>query len=215
MQNKSINLVKLKSINKQKTPVTTSEIIADKTGNKHQNVIALIKKHEIVSTFKTEKVNSTGRPKKYALLTEESATLLCTMLSNTPQIIKFKKALVSEFFKMREHIQKIDGKEWQQLRTKSKKDRNMLTDAWQGSGVSKGYHYSNLTKAIKKTLEINPSTAKDELTIDELAMVDASETIQAVALRRMNNSELGYYGCKDVALIACNNVVSAIKQVEG
>ncbi len=56
-----------------------------------------------------------GRPQKIYHLNEQQATLLITYLRNTEAVTAFKKALVREFYVMREELQtrqklRIDGK---------------------------------------------------------------------------------------------------------
>lgn len=92
---------------------TTSLTIAEGTGNQHKNVLAMIRKHKAYMekfdplAFKTLMgkplpQGGYGRPKYVAMLTEQQATFLMTLLRNTPKVVAFKFALVDAFFKARD-----------------------------------------------------------------------------------------------------------------
>lgn len=90
---------------------TTSLAIADGTKNEHRAVMQLISKHKRrfnkfgVMTFEMYKPHSKGaggRPIRVAMLNEAQATLLMTMMKNTPKVLDFKEALVDAFFKARD-----------------------------------------------------------------------------------------------------------------
>ena len=100
----------VKIINNQAT--TTSLDIAKGTHNEHRTVLQLIKNHK-KQFLKFGNLNSAfemrnpagGRVTTYFELNEAQATLLLTMMKNTPKVLDFKVALVEAFFKARALLQ--------------------------------------------------------------------------------------------------------------
>ena len=92
-------------------PLTTTVIIADSLDKRHTDVLALTHKYEAelktfgVVPFKTElqtRGNRGGSQEaEYAYLNEQQATLLISMMRNSPKVIAFKIALVKAFYEMR------------------------------------------------------------------------------------------------------------------
>ena len=99
----------------QSFPVTTSEVIATALDKRATDVLELTKKYrENLSKFgavpfKTEQVKrgsgARDQSKEVAILNEQQAYLLVTLMRNSEKVIKFKLALVEAFFEMREQIQ--------------------------------------------------------------------------------------------------------------
>ena len=95
-------------------PLTTTVIIADSLNKRHTDVLALTHKYEAdlktfgVVPFKTElqtRGNRGGSQKaEYAYLNEQQATLLISMMRNSPKVIAFKIALVKAFYEMRQAL---------------------------------------------------------------------------------------------------------------
>lgn len=83
---------------------TTSEIIAENVLMKHSVIKNLIKKY--VDDFEEfGKVRYIIDDKKRIyLLNELQATFLITLLKNSARVVKFKKELVKQFYKMKEEI---------------------------------------------------------------------------------------------------------------
>lgn len=87
--------------------VVDSRLIAERLGIAHDNFLQTLEKHKAsiqeafgVFLFETGKPplgSKGGRPEKYALLTEEQATVLMTLSRNTPQVVALKIALVKAF----------------------------------------------------------------------------------------------------------------------
>lgn len=89
---------------------TTSLAISEGTGNEHRAVLQLIKTHESSLcefgrvSFKMRPFETSGgtQIKRVAVLNESQATLLMTLLRNSPRVVEFKVALVKAFFKARD-----------------------------------------------------------------------------------------------------------------
>lgn len=86
-------------------------IIAQNTNNEARSVRLLIENHlndfeefGVLSFEMTKPLNTDlgGRPSKIYYLNEPQATLLLTYLQNTPIVREFKKALVKEFYQLRD-----------------------------------------------------------------------------------------------------------------
>ena len=97
----------------QITPLTSSEVISTALNKEHKDVLALAKKYEAglnefgPSSFKTKMVNigsGAQRDKEIALLNEQQAYFLITLMRNSEKVIRFKIALVKAFFEMREKL---------------------------------------------------------------------------------------------------------------
>ena len=97
----------------QTTPLTSSEVISTALNKEHKDVLALAKKYEAglnefgPSSFKTKMVNigsGAQRDKEIALLNEQQAYFLITLMRNSEKVIRFKIALVKAFFEMREKL---------------------------------------------------------------------------------------------------------------
>jgi phage regulator Rha-like protein len=100
------NLIEIR----ENQPVVSHRVIAEFTDNKAKNIVELIQTHKNslemfgVIPFETEKLNNTGRPVETYFLNEPQSTLLITFLRNSDIVIKFKVALVKEFYEMRNSL---------------------------------------------------------------------------------------------------------------
>lgn len=95
-------------------PLTTTVIIADSLDKRHTDVLALTHKYETelknfgAVPFKTEQVargcGAEPQQREFAYLNEQQATLLISMMRNSPKVVKFKIALVKAFYEMRQAL---------------------------------------------------------------------------------------------------------------
>lgn len=90
-------------------PFTTSKIVAEITGIRHDKIKASITKNQnaletfgLLVSYGGESTG--GRPEILYRLNEQQATLLITFLKNTPVVIAFKTELVRQFFVMRSEL---------------------------------------------------------------------------------------------------------------
>jgi len=94
-------------------PKVSSLIIAENSNNQHKSIMQLCRKYidELRSfgrvTFEMLPFETNGgvQKKEIIFLNEQQVYLLLTFMKNSSIIIKFKIALVREFFKMREALQ--------------------------------------------------------------------------------------------------------------
>lgn len=105
---KDISLVQ--EVNGQ--PMTNTLVIADQTGNQHKNVLGLVRAHladlqEFGGVaFETRPFETAGgvQEREIAWLNEPQTSLLITYMRNSGEVRFFKKAIIREFFYMREQL---------------------------------------------------------------------------------------------------------------
>ena len=93
-------------------PFTTSKVIAEMTGIEHRKLKDAIRKHQAdIEVFgilaRYEPIiqdRGRGQPEVVYKLNEEQATLLMTLLKNTPTVVEFKVELVRQFYAMRKEL---------------------------------------------------------------------------------------------------------------
>lgn len=179
-------------------PFTTSDIIADATGNNYRSIQRIIEKqqHRLevfgIMRFEITLSGKAGRPKKVYCLNEQQATLLITFLKNTDVVADFKTELVRQFFSMRQELQSRRN-----MRTDRKPIRLSMTDAIKALPDSphKGFKYKQFTdlaykialgKTAKKVREERNANIKDNasdfLTAKELQAVANIENKIAVMI---------------------------------
>lgn len=126
-------LVIVKKIKKEEVVVTTSKIIAEKTGNSHKTLKKLISSYlELLEKFGKVRFqiypSENNQGEKIYYLNEQQVTLLVSFMRNNEKVIEFKINLVKEFFRMREFIREKQTCEWQEARKESKLQNRDLTD---------------------------------------------------------------------------------------
>lgn len=95
-------------------PRAPSALIAEGMGQQHKSVLQLIKdNHADLSdfgfvVFKTTYSGRRGRPSEHALLNEQQAAFLISLMRNSDEVKQFKKRLIQEFYRMRESLARRD-----------------------------------------------------------------------------------------------------------
>jgi phage regulator Rha-like protein len=115
---------------------TNSMVVANGTGNKHNSVTRLIKRHRgvlerwwhIEFLDRKSKNPQGGRPAKIAYLNEQQAIFLVTLLDNNEIVVQFKAELVDEFCKMRKVLTEKQTSAWLESRKAGKLTRRTETD---------------------------------------------------------------------------------------
>lgn len=118
-------------------PYTTSEIIAEGTGNSRHAVRQLIETYEKHFkslgrvAFEMQPLPTKGGVQmvKVYRLNEPQATFLLTLLKNTPVVVDFKVELVRQFYAMRQLLQELSSPVWRDVRSIGKEARRRETDA--------------------------------------------------------------------------------------
>lgn len=197
---------------KNRQALTTSLIIAEGTQNQHESIIRLINEHKIrferwgqihFTDLKSGNKNGDmrGRPTKVALLNEQQATFLITLLRNTDTVLDFKSELVDQFYKMREILLNRQNEQWREIRAAGKVSNRELCDVIhdviiplareQGSTAPDKVFYMNYQKAINKAAGIKPNS-RDELPITQLYEVEKLQRIAEVAIKGLAARGDGY-----------------------
>ena len=170
----------------KKEPYTTSEIIAECAGVKHDTVQSLIRNHQEdfesygIIGFEIRKLDGRGRPMKIYRLNEQQATLLITYLKNTAPVRKFKMNLVKAFFEMREELSKF-----RMQRALEKPKRKTLHDSIENWEQAPKHAHSTMNNLLLKAVtdrnakqlreERGGYNGIDSLTSDELEKYQAFE----------------------------------------
>lgn len=202
-------------------PVTTSLLIAEGVGTKHEHVMKLLnsyKETEILSEVKIRKVSTKGRPANVAILNEVQATFLITLMRNNDVVVNFKSRLVKDFYEMKEKLAMIAANQhneaWKENREAGKLSRREGTDVIkdfieyakaQGSSNA-GMYYGNVSKMENKALwlvEGKFKNIRDALSGQQLQVIASADLIAAKAIKRGMDEGMHY---KDIFKMAKNDV---------
>lgn len=206
---------------KREEPYTTSDIIAEHSGNKHETVQHLIRKYEddfqyfgkVGFEMRPSVGSKTGQMVKVYHLNEEQTTLLLTYLKNTPKIRSFKKELVRQFFEMRRLLLERQSAQWQQARNDGKAVRRLETDAikafvnYAAANGSKhpDRYYIHFTGMAYRAIGIENSD-RGLLTASALTSLHITEQVIGLAIMAELKSGTEYH-------IAFQNVKKKVQQL--
>lgn len=178
-------------------PFTTSDVVAEYTGNSYRSIQRTIEKH-LHRLEKFGQVRFQITPVKYARgtnekkvyqLNEPQATLLITFLKNTDIVADFKTELVRQFYIMRAELMKR-----RIYREQLKPIRREMTDVIQEVDESKWAYKKYTDLSYKVSLGKNASQIRkdrgadkkakaiDYLTSEEISMVSKSQNQISVLL---------------------------------
>lgn len=181
-------------------PFTTSDVIAEMTGNSYRSVQRIIEKQsDRLSRFGRVRFEITPtqtkggvQNKKVYHLNEQQATLLMTFLKNTDVVADFKVELVRQFYAMRFELYKV-----QAAKMERRPVRVSMTDAIKALPDSphkamKYGQYTNLAYllALGKTASQvrrergakKRANASDYMTAEEISLVSEMENRIAVLI---------------------------------
>ncbi|WP_368641765.1 Rha family transcriptional regulator [Castellaniella ginsengisoli] len=105
-------------------PLASSLVIARGMKARHKSVIQLIRQHAaILQEFGplafemrvVKRPQGGGAPTEYAMLNEQQAALLISMMRNTDEVVAFKVRLIREFYRMRDALSQRTQNLYQQL----------------------------------------------------------------------------------------------------
>ena len=192
---------------------TTSQAISEGVGHSHSTVLKLIRNSmdlEQLRDLKSETLKTKGRDGEIFYLTEEQATLVITLMKNSPIVREFKSKLVKEFFKQRKLLQNLINQrtnaEWLEKRKETKVIRRECTDAIQkfvayaesqGSQSASKY-YMTLSKMELTGLflmEQKYPNARDVMSMRQLNLIEMADEAIAIALEESMNLGLHYKEC--------------------
>lgn len=190
-----------------KEPFTTSDVIAEATGNNYRSVQRIIENQKTrleqfgIMRFEITLSGKAGRPKKVYYLNEQQATLLITFLKNTDTVADFKVELVRQFYAMRLELYKV-----QMAKETRKPIRLNMTDAIKALPESphKHFKYAQFTdlayklalgktaRQLRKERGVDKkATASDFMTSEEITLVSELENKIGVLIEiGMNYQEI-------------------------
>lgn len=180
------------------TPITTSRIVAEQFGKRHDAVLRDIKVlieqseglHKSVesSMFNaTTYTNKQNKQQPMYTMTRDGFSLLAMGFTGK-KALKFKLDFINEFNRMEEALKKLGDKQilaWQKTRQLGKQTRKLLTRAIQTleayfaereKTFPQGYLYGHLTNVIQNALGIDKGS-RDEQSIRKLNQLDQAEDI--------------------------------------
>jgi phage regulator Rha-like protein len=105
-------------------PLASSLVIARGMKAKHKNVLELIRKHAAsleqfgplaFETRVAKRPQGGGAPTEYAMLNEQQAALLISLMRNSEEVVAFKVRLIREFYRMRDALNQRTQNLYQQL----------------------------------------------------------------------------------------------------
>lgn len=101
-------------------PLASTEIIAKGMKAQHASTIKLVRRH--IDTLRQFgeirfeiRLNAQGRSTEAALLNEQQAALLISLMRNSSAVVAFKANLIREFYRMRDALHQRTQNLWQQM----------------------------------------------------------------------------------------------------
>lgn len=141
------------------------------------------------------------------IVINESGMYSLILSSKLKQAKEFKHWVTSEVLPTIRKTGKFEIRSlFETTREESKKVRNKFTDTLKSHGYTKPHEYINTTKSMKKELGI--TAKKDDMTLQELAAVSASEWLSMAML----TDERGYHEVNPVCIKASDTVIGAIEE---
>lgn len=105
-------------------PLASSLVIARGMKARHKSVIQLIRQHAgVLQEFGplafemrvVKRPQGGGAPTEYAMLNEQQAALLISLMRNSEEVVAFKVRLIREFYRMRDALSQRTQNLYQQL----------------------------------------------------------------------------------------------------
>lgn len=105
-------------------PLASSEVIAKGMKAQHASTIKLLRKHQPALErfgpirFEIRLAGTRqggGKPVEFAMLNEQQAALLISLMRNTARVVGFKSDLIAEFFRMRDALNQQAQGLWKQM----------------------------------------------------------------------------------------------------
>jgi phage regulator Rha-like protein len=108
-------------------PLASSETIAKGMKQQHASTIKLVRKHQAALDSLGQvrfqiRLNRQGSKTEFAMLNEQQAAILISLMRNTERVVDFKIALVAEFYRMRDALNQRTQNLWQQLQAQIAKE---------------------------------------------------------------------------------------------
>lgn len=188
---------------------TTVDVIAEYAGIQRKSVNKLIRTHKAdleefgILAFEIPKLNGRGRPRKNWQLNEQQVTFLFSLLDNTPQVVKFNKALTKAFYEVKERAQQleIDNARQQERLASLTVTNKTLADVVHDRFPDWKYAYATINNLALKTVtgmdakhlkdKFNVEDAKDALTAEQVEQLEkVREAIKSLLLIGFDYNQL-------------------------
>lgn len=213
----------------KKTPVVDSLNMAVGFDIQHRSVYRLIVEYEKdLSSFgkvRREITSSkSGQNMKHALLTEEQATFLATLLRNTKKSVSFKKELVKEFYRVKKQLNILvyqqQDPNWMNVRKDGKvivKQKSAVIDDFikyaLDNGASSGakWYHANFAKMENRNMfvfEQEYPNMREVLTIKQMMQVATGDDIIEKAIKEGMEKEMYY---KDIFKLAKDRIIKYVE----
>jgi len=199
---------------------TTTLAISEGINNDHNSVVLLLKKYSYLEDFsgiefhKYKKEKGAGRAAEVAYLSELQATILITLMKNSPEVIDFKVKLAKAFFKQRKILQQImiqkENEEWLIKRSETKVMRRECTDVIQefieyakeqGSKSAEKYYmnFSRMELTGLFLIEQKYPSARDVMSIRQLNLIEMADEAVSISLKESMANKIPYKECYQIA----------------
>lgn len=102
-------------------PLASTEVISSGMKQQHASVMKLLRKHQATIEARHGKVrfeirlNRRGSRTEFAMLNEQQAALVISLMRNTDEVVDFKSRLIHEFYRMRDALDQRSQNLWQQM----------------------------------------------------------------------------------------------------
>lgn len=189
-------------------------LIAQGFGRRHNEVVKIVKKYQLdfeeLSALKADNFRpnpGAGPPVKQYLLTEPQTAFLGMLFKNNEQVVKFKKKLIKEFYRMKRVLENIRTQhkdiKWLENREKGKDARLEGTDEikrFKAYAIEQGsknadWYYVNLTRMLNSLLFIVDGKFKnlrDMMTPIQLLIISGGDLVIKKALQDGMKKQLFY-----------------------
>ncbi len=188
----------------------------------HKAIIQLVKRYEThfqdIRTFAFQMQKSAGRPTTFCYLDEEQATFLITLMKNSSVVVKFKRRMTGEFYRMKKFIaQQMNQQanaEWLETRKSGKLIRRTETDtlkrfveyATKQGSQNANFYYSNISTMQNKALfflDQKYKNVRELLDVEQLWTIASADKIVIKALSEGMEKEMNY---KEIYKLAKKNI---------
>jgi len=212
---------------KKNRPTTTSLLVAEKFGKRHDTVLRKIRELEIPKDFalrnfaETSYLDQQGKEQPVIEMTRDGFTFLAMGFTGK-KAAEWKIKYISAFNSMEEVLRRQANQSWQELRSQGKAARHELTDTVQdfiayaeAQGSTKAeWYYTLISKATNKALFIIENrygqTFRDMLTGMQLSFLQTSEFIAQNAIREGMEKSMPY---KEIYVLARDKVAAFAETV--
>lgn len=209
-----------------KKAFTTSQIIAEGSGIEHRSVMRLIREHAenvndiSLTAIQITRLKTAGRSVDIALLDEAQATFLISLMKNSKTVVKFKKKLTQEFFRMRDRLAEVISRQrdenWLDMRKDGKIIHRKKTDIIkqfteyatnQGSQNAVKYYtlFARMENSALFFLEQKFKNVREIMLIRQLMIVSLADDVVEKAIQDGMDKKLDYH---DIYKLAKERTIS-------